>query len=164
MDRGGNGMSSVTSVNISTAKGTRKSEVPLIRLVRDHGIEGDAHAGNWHRQISMLAEESVDTMRAVCSLPLTAGAFAENINTEGIDLKALPVGTHLRIGEAEVEVTQIGKRCHNDGCAIQRAAGHCVMPTEGIFVIVIREGIVRKGDPIEILSGTAEAGNKDGAD
>ena len=99
----------MTSVNISTAKGTRKSEVPLIRLVRDHGIEGDAHAGNWHRQISMLAEESVDTMRAVCSLPLTAGAFAENINTEGIDLKALPVGTHLRIGEAEVEVTQIGK-------------------------------------------------------
>ena len=157
-------MPSVTSVNISTAKGTRKNEVPLIRLVRDHGIEGDAHAGNWHRQISMLAEESVDTMRAACSLPLTAGAFAENINTEGIDLKALPVGTRLRIGEAEVEVTQIGKRCHNDGCAIQRAAGHCVMPTEGIFVIVIREGIVRKGDPIEILSGTVEAGNKDGAD
>ena len=147
-------MPSVTSVNISTAKGTRKNEVPLIRLVRDHGIEGDAHAGNWHRQISMLAEESVDTMRAACSLPLTAG---------GIDLKALPVGTRLRIGEAEVEVTQIGKRCHNDGCAIQRAAGHCVMPTEGIFVIVIREGIVRKGDPIEILKSTAEAESKDGA-
>lgn len=157
-------MPSVTSVNISVAKGTRKNEVPAIRLVRNHGIEGDAHAGDWHRQISMLAEESVDTMRAVCALPLTAGAFAENINTEGIDLKALPIGTRLQVGEAEVEVTQIGKQCHNDGCAIQRAAGHCVMPTEGIFVIVVREGIVRKGDPITILTNTAKTEDGNGAD
>ena len=100
-------MPSVTNVNINTAKGTRKSEVPLIRLVRDHGIEGDAHAGNWHRQISMLAEESVDTMRAVCSLPLTAGAFAENINTEGIDLNALPVGTHLIVQKHNIRYLKL---------------------------------------------------------
>ena len=81
---------------------------------------GDAHAGDWHRQISLLAEESVDTMRASCPIPLDPGVFAENINTEGIDLKHLPVGTHLRIGETEVEVTQIGKECHSD-CAIKQA-------------------------------------------
>ena len=97
----------------------------------------------------MLAEESVDKMRA--RLPqLKAGAFAENINTEGIELKSLPVGTRLRIGETIVEVTQIGKECHND-CAIKKATGECVMPTEGIFVIVIQEGTVRAGDAVEIL-------------
>ena len=148
----------------SQKKGTAKKAVDQANILENHGIEGDAHAGNWHRQISMLAEESVDTMRAACALPLTAGAFAENINTEGIDLKVLPVGTRLRVGEAEVEVTQIGKRCHNDGCAIQRAAGHCVMPTEGIFVVVVREGVVRKGDPIEVLTSAAEMGDGNGSD
>lgn len=142
-------MARVTSVNISEKKGTMKHEVPEIRLRRRHGIVGDAHAGDWHRQISMLAEESVDKMRE--KLPqLKPGAFAENINTEGILLKALPVGTRLRMGETIVEVTQIGKECHND-CAIKRAAGECVMPTEGIFVIVVQEGTVRAGDAIEIL-------------
>lgn len=142
-------MARVTSVNISEKKGTMKHEVPEIRLRRRHGIVGDAHAGDWHRQISMLAEESVDKMRE--KLPrLKPGAFAENINTEGILLKALPVGTRLRVGETIVEVTQIGKECHND-CAIKRAAGECVMPTEGIFVIVVQEGTVRAGDAIEIL-------------
>ena len=89
-------------------------------------------------------------MRAACPIQLNAGAFAENINTVGIDLKHLPVGTHLRIGETEVEVSQIGKECHSD-CAIRKAAGKCVMPTEGIFAVVVREGIVRAGDEIEIL-------------
>ena len=89
-------------------------------------------------------------MRRNCPIPLDAGVFAENINTVGIDLKHLPVGTHLRIGETEVEVTQIGKECHND-CAIRKAVGNCVMPTEGIFVVVVTEGTVRAGDPIEIL-------------
>ena len=143
-------MATVTSVNISERKGELKHPVPEIQLKYQHGIIGDAHAGNWHRQISMLAEESVDTMRAKAPIPLTAGVFAENINTVGIDLKHLPVGTHLRIGETEVEVTQIGKECHND-CAIMQAVGKCVMPTEGIFVIVVREGTVRAGDEIEIL-------------
>ena len=97
----------------------------------------------------MLAEESVDTMREACPVPLDAGVFAENINTVGIDLKNLPIGTHLRIGETEVEVTQIGKECHSD-CAIKKQVGRCVMPTEGIFVIVVKEGVVRAGDEIEI--------------
>lgn len=144
-------MAEVVSVNISEKKGVRKHEMPYIDLKRDHGIIGDAHAGNWHRQISMLAEESVDKMRAL-GLSLTAGAFAENINTVGIDLKRLPVGTRLQIGPTVVEVTQIGKECHND-CAIKKATGQCVMPTEGIFVIVIQEGRVQKGDPVTILEG-----------
>ena len=143
-------MANVVSVNISERKGEQKPPVPEIQLKFRHGIVGDAHAGDWHRQISLLAEESVDTMRASCPIPLDPGVFAENINTEGIDLKHLPVGTHLRIGETEVEVTQIGKECHND-CAIKKAVGKCVMPTEGIFAVVVREGTVRAGDEIEIL-------------
>ena len=113
---------------------------------------GDAHAGDWHRQISLLAEESIDPMRAAAPVPLEPGVFAENINTFGIDLKHLSGGTRLRIGETEVEVTQIGKECHND-CAIKKAVGRCVMPTDGIFAVVVREGTVRPGDEIEILEG-----------
>ena len=143
-------MAYVTAVNISERKGTRKRQVPYIDLKLHHGIVGDAHAGDWHRQISLLAEESVDTMRDICPIELDAGVFAENINTRGVVLKALPVGTHLRIGEAELEVTQIGKQCHND-CEIKRTAGKCVMPTEGIFAIVIKEGRVQAGDEIEVL-------------
>lgn len=142
-------MAQVVSVNISEKKGTVKKAVPEIRLRLRHGIEGDAHAGDWHRQISLLAEESADKMRAL--LPdLQPGAFAENINTRGVDLKRLPVGTRLRLGETVVEVTQIGKQCHS-GCEIKKVTGACVMPTEGIFAVVVREGRVRKGDPIEIL-------------
>lgn len=142
-------MARVVSVNISEKKGTVKREVPEIRLRLRHGIVGDAHAGDWRRQISLLAEESVDRMRGL--LPgLRPGAFAENINTRGIELKALPVGTRLRLGETVVEVTQIGKECHSE-CEIKRATGRCVMPTEGIFAVVVKEGAVRKGDEIEIL-------------
>ena len=112
-------MAQVVSVNISEKKGTVKKAVPEIRLRLRHGIEGDAHAGDWHRQISLLAEESADKMRAL--LPdLQPGAFAENINTRGVDLKRLPVGTRLRLGETVVEVTQIGKQCHS-GCEIKKA-------------------------------------------
>ena len=143
-------MAPVTAVNISIKKGTRKHAVPYIDLKCRHGIVGDAHAGDWHRQISLLAEESVDTMRALCPIPLDAGVFAENINTRGIDLKHLPVGTRLRVGESELEVTQIGKQCHND-CEIKRTAGKCVMPTEGIFAVVVKEGRVQAGDKIEVL-------------
>ena len=112
---------------------------------------GDAHAGDWHRQISLLAEESVDSMRAGCPIPLDSGIFAENINTRGIDLKSLPVGARLRVGGTELEVTQIGKECHSD-CAVKQAVGRCVMPTEGIFAVVVKEGAVRAGDEIEVLS------------
>ena len=143
-------MAKVVSVNISEKKGTLKKPVPQIEVKLRHGIVGDAHAGDWHRQISLLAEESVDTMRALSPIPLDAGVFAENINTVGVDLKGLPIGTHLRIGETEVEVTQIGKECHND-CAIKKTVGKCVMPTEGIFAVVVKEGTIRPGDEIEIL-------------
>ena len=143
-------MATVLSVNISEKKGERKNPVSETRLKLHHGIAGDAHAGDWHRQISLLASESVDTMRADCPIPLDAGIFAENINTVGIDLKSLPVGTRLRVGETEVEVTQIGKECHSD-CAIKKAVGKCVMPAEGIFAVVVREGTVRAGDEIEVL-------------
>ena len=145
-------MARVVSVNISERKGQQKHPVEAIELRLRHGIVGDAHAGDWHRQISLLAEESISTMRAAAPLPLDPGVFAENINTLGIDLKHLSVGIRLRIGETEVEVTQIGKECHND-CAIKKAVGRCVMPTDGIFAVVVREGIVRPGDEIEILEG-----------
>ena len=143
-------MAVVTAVNVSERKGVRKHPVPYIDLKLRHGIVGDAHAGDWHRQISLLADESVDTMRSLCPVELDAGVFAENINTRGIELKTLPVGTRLRVGEAELEVTQIGKECHND-CEIRRTAGRCVMPTDGIFAVVIKEGRVQAGDEIEVL-------------
>ena len=143
-------MAEVISVNISEKKGEQKHPVREIQLKLRHGIVGDAHAGDWHRQISLLAEESIDSMRAACPVPLGSGMFAENINTRGIDLKNLPVGTRLRMGETELEVTQIGKECHSD-CAIKKAVGKCVMPAEGIFAVVVREGTVRAGDEIEVL-------------
>ena len=146
-------MARVVSVNISEKKGTVKTPVTEIRLKLRHGIVGDAHAGDWHRQISLLAEESVDTMRAAAPMDLPAGAFAENINTRGLALKTLPVGTLLKVGPAILRVTQIGKECHND-CAIKKAVGRCVMPTEGIFATVEREGTVRPGDTIEVWEGT----------
>lgn len=125
-----------------------KHPVPEIQLRAEHGIDGDAHAGPWHRQVSLLATESVAPMRAV--LPdLPAGAFAENILTGGLALKALPIGTRLRVGGALLEVTQIGKECHED-CAIRQQAGDCVMPREGIFARVRTGGAVRPGDPITI--------------
>jgi len=141
-------MGTIISLNISTAKGVNKDPVDEVRLRIDHGIEGDAHAGKWHRQISLLAEESIDFMRAK-GLELDPGAFAENITTKGIDLVNLPVGTRLIAGETELEVTQIGKKCHQ-GCAIFQQVGDCIMPREGIFSKVITPGTVRPGDPIVV--------------
>ena len=142
-------MMEVIAVCISKKKGERKHPVPGITLQREHGIVGDAHAGNWHRQVSLLAEESVDKMRAL-GLTLAPGDFAENILTRGIVLKTLPVGTRLRVGETVLEITQIGKQCHND-CAIKKTTGRCVMPTDGVFAVVLEEGVIRPGDAIEIL-------------
>lgn len=139
-------MAEVTAVCISERKGTRKHTVPFIEVKKDHGIVGDAHAGNWHRQISLLADESVDTMRGK-GVELQPGDFAENILTRGIELNTLPVGTVLRVGETRLQVTQIGKECHND-CEIRRLVGTCVMPTKGIFAIVLDEGTIRPGDTI----------------
>lgn len=136
----------VSAVCISERKGTRKHPVPTVILKENHGIVGDAHAGAWHRQISLLADESIDKMRAKGAV-LKAGDFAENILTKGIDLKSLPIGTRLMIGETVLEVTQIGKECHSD-CEIRRLTGQCVMPTEGIFTVVVKGGEVKPGDPI----------------
>ena len=142
-------MAEIAAVCISEKKGVQKREVPAIELKVGVGIVGDAHGGNWHRQVSLLAVESVDQMRGL-GFDLPPGALAENILTRGIELKTLPVGTVLRCGTAILAVTQIGKECHND-CAIKKAAGKCVMPTDGIFTIVLQGGFVRPGDPIEIL-------------
>lgn len=142
-------MANVKAVCISEKKGTRKHEVQSIKVLINHGIVGDAHAGNWHRQISLLAQESIDKLKKT-GLELTPGAFAENIITQGIELISLQIGTKIKIGNATIEVTQIGKECHND-CEIKRTAGKCVMPTEGIFAIVIEEGEIFPGDNIEIM-------------
>lgn len=138
----------VISTCISEKKGTKKHPVPYINVIEDHGIIGDAHAGNWHRQISLLADESVDKMRAA-GAELSAGDFAENILTKGIELVTLPIGTRLDIGSTVLEITQIGKECHND-CEIRKLTGKCVMPTEGVFAKVIHGGEIHPGDPITI--------------
>lgn len=138
----------VVAVCISENKGERKTLVPQVELRVDHGIVGDAHAGDWHRQVSLLAEESIEKMRRL-GLSVTAGAFAENITTRGLDLVSLPVGTRLHLGETLVEVTQIGKECHTR-CAIYYQAGDCVMPKEGIFAKVIRGGMVNPGDAVTV--------------
>jgi len=141
---------SVRAVCVSEKKGEQKMPVPSVLLKEDHGIVGDAHAGNWHRQVSLLGYESIQKVQAAMPYPLTDGAFAENIVTQGITLYTLPIGTKLRIGESLCEVTQIGKECHH-GCAIRELAGDCVMPREGIFVKVLKGGIVRGGDAIDIV-------------
>ena len=141
-------MAQVKAVCISEKKGTIKHEVEGVTLRLHHGIVGDAHAGNWHRQVSLLADESVEKMRCP-SFNIPIGAFAENILTEGIELVTLPVGTKLRVGEALLEITQLGKECHAD-CAIRRQIGDCVMPREGVFAVVLEEGTVQKGDEIHV--------------
>ena len=142
-------MGKVRAVCISEKRGTQKKNIESAVFVENWGIEGDAHAGNWHRQVSLLAEESVDKMRAM-GMDFEKGAFAENINTIGIDLKTLPVGSRLKIGECILCVTQIGKECHND-CEIKKKTGKCVMPTEGIFAVVEKGGTLKKGDKITVL-------------
>jgi len=142
-------MAHVEAVCISENKGERKKPVESVQLREKHGIVGDAHAGDWHRQVSLLAAESIDKMRAM-GLDVTAGDFAENITTSGIELVTLPIGSRLLIGETLLEVTQIGKECHNR-CAIYDQAGDCVMPKEGIFAIVITGGTIRPGDEIKTV-------------
>ncbi len=143
-------MAKVVAVNISAHKGTYKHPIPVAHASVDHGFAGDAHAGAWHRQISLLGQESVDKMTALGVADLTPGKFAENITTEGIELYTLAVGTKLRIGACLAEVTQIGKECHQH-CQIYRQVGKCIMPTEGIFVKVLEDGDIRPGDEILIV-------------
>ena len=144
-------MAYIQAINISEKKGTIKHTVPFADLRIDHGIVGDAHAGRWHRQISLLARESIDKMAALGIEGLTPGMFAENITTDGISLHTLPVGTRLKLGECLTEVTQIGKECHQH-CEIYRKVGMCIMPVEGIFVKVLSEGRIHPGDEITVIT------------
>ncbi len=129
---------SIVSLNISEKTGEIKIPVPKITVKKDHGIIGDAHAGDWHRQISLLAMEDVEVMQKKLST-IKPGDFAENITTRGIDLPALPIGSKLFIGDVELEVTQIGKKCHK-GCSILEQTGDCIMPRRGIFTKVLNSG------------------------
>ena len=141
---------SVVAVSVSDRKGVVKENVPQVELVVDHGVQGDAHAEGGHRQVSLLALESIDKMRAA-GADVKPGDFAENITTRGIAVDQLPVGTRVRLGQdAELTITQIGKACHQ-GCAIRELVGDCIMPREGVFAQVDRGGVVRPGDSIEVF-------------
>ena len=144
-------MAKIVSIAVSRKKGTRKKTVAQAVLIKEHGLEDDAHAGKWHRQVSFLANESIEKARAN-GLNVHFGDFAENIATEGIDWVKLPLGARLRLGRsAVVEVTQIGKECHHK-CAIYYQAGDCIMPREGVFARVVKGGTIRSGDEIQLLS------------
>ena len=144
-------MATVLSINISEKKGTPKTTITEGTLIEDFGFAGDAHAGKWHRQVSLLAKESIEKAKGMRTDGLCHGMFAENITTEGIVLHTLPVGTKLKIGEeAIIEISQIGKECH-DGCAIRQLVGQCIMPKEGVFARVLRGGVVKAGDEIAVL-------------
>lgn len=142
-------MAKVIAVNISDKKGVIKQPVEVGECRIDFGLKGDAHGGNWHRQISLLGQESIDKMTAMGVAGLDPGKFAENLTTEGIELFTLPVGTQMEINGVLLEVTQIGKECHK-GCAIKQQVGDCIMPREGIFVKVLKNGEIRPGDEIII--------------
>jgi MOSC domain-containing protein YiiM len=144
----------VVSVNVAADKGVHKAPQTEVHLCVGHGIAGDGHAGPWHRQVSLLAQESIDSMRAK-GLDVGPGDFAENVTTRGIEVHSLPLGTRLALGPCLVEVTQIGKVCH-DRCAIYRAAGDCVMPREGIFARVLEGGVLRPGDDVRVVGAGAD--------
>lgn len=142
----------IVAVCTSTAKGERKVDVGQGELLKGFGLSGDAHGGDWHRQVSLLAIESIDKMRRA-GLDVGPGDFAENLTTRGIDLYRLPIGTRLAVGpKAQLEITQIGKICHTR-CAIYHQAGDCVMPREGVFAIVLEGGPVGTEDAIVVVSG-----------
>jgi MOSC domain-containing protein YiiM len=145
-------MARIVAVSVNENKGMRKTNVDQVQLEVEHGIIGDAHAGDWHRQVSLLAQESIKKMQKM-GLDVKAGDFAENLTTEGIELVTLPVGTQVKVGEnVLLEVTQIGKVCH-ERCAIYYQAGYCVMPKEGIFVRVLMGGRIVPGDEIIVING-----------
>ncbi|MGE5416142.1 MAG: MOSC domain-containing protein [Acidobacteriota bacterium] len=144
-------MGKVLAVCTSQEKGETKNDVGEAMLLVNHGLEGDAHAGDWHRQVSLLSLDSINKMRDK-GADVWYGDFAENLTIEGIELFTLPIGTRLKVGSGvELEVTQIGKKCHA-GCAIMQQVGDCVMPREGIFAKVITGGKVKNGDDIEVIA------------
>ena len=144
-------MGTIAAICISEEKGVAKQPVKQADFKKDWGIIGDAHSGKWSRQVSLLSGESIDTMKIKLPL-LDDGAFAENIVTRGIDLKLVKIGDKIQIGKnAILQITKIGKNCHNDGCAIKQATGDCIMPREGLFARVLQSGPVQKGDLLQRL-------------
>lgn len=140
----------VAAVNVSEKRGVVKHNVPEAYIKAEWGIESDAHAGEWHRQVSLLSLTSVEKMRNL-GAKVNFGDFAENITVSGIEVSKLPIGKHLQVGEALLEVTQIGKECHNKACAIKKQVGTCVMPVEGIFAKVLASGKVKVGDAVRVV-------------
>jgi MOSC domain-containing protein YiiM len=141
----------VVSIAVSDEKGVPKKPVDAVLLIADYGIKGDAHAGKWHRQVSLLAAEDINAANEK-GFAVTFGDFAENIATLGVDWPALPVGTKVKIGPAALlEITQIGKKCH-DKCAVHQRVGDCIMPRKGVFAKVLAGGTIRKQDPVKVLS------------
>lgn len=147
-------MGKVIAVCISEAKGTQKQNVHEAEFIEDWGIKNDAHAGKWHRQVSLLSYNKIEDFRAK-GAEVEDGAFGENLVVEGIDFAALSVGTMFRCNEVVLELTQIGKECHN-GCAIFRKMGECIMPREGVFTRVLHGGIIREGDELVIEQSKRE--------
>lgn len=142
-------MSTIKAICLSEKKGTQKHPVPAARLVEDWGLEGDAHAGHWHRQVSLLSCEKIEAFRAK-GADVAFGAFGENLVVEGYDFRSLPVGTRFQCGDALLEMTQIGKECHTH-CAIYQVMGECIMPHEGVFAKVLKGGDIRVGDELVML-------------
>ncbi len=148
-------MGTVVGICISEEKGTAKHEVQEVELVEDWGIEGDAHAGNWHRQVSLLPHESVEAFKAR-GADVALGSFGENLVVSGYDLKTLPLGTRFYINDVILELTQVGKQCHSH-CAIYEQMGDCIMPREGVFTRVIHGGTVERGATIETVAPPEES-------
>lgn len=142
-------MGKILAVNISENKGTQKHNVHTANVIEDWGIENDAHAGKWHRQVSLLSAEKISEFKAK-GAPIQDGAFGENLIVDGFDFARLPVGTRLVSGEVVLEVTQIGKKCHN-GCEIYKIMGDCIMPREGIFARVLHGGVISEGNEMHIM-------------
>ena len=142
-------MGRIHAICISEKKGTQKHEVSSAKLVESWGIEGDAHAGTWHRQVSLLGLGQIEEFRSR-GAKVEFGAFGENLVVEGYHFRELPVGTRFQAGEAILEMTQIGKECHSH-CAIYHAMGDCIMPREGVFARVLRGGVIRTGDELVLL-------------
>ena len=139
-------MATIKAVCISEKKGTAKKNIGQAELIENFGLRDDAHAGDWHRQVSLLSYEKIEEFKAL-GVDVKEGDFGENLIVEGIDLAKLPIGTKITINQVLLEVTQIGKECHT-GCAIAQAVGKCIMPTEGIFARVLKGGIVKSGDKV----------------
>lgn len=142
-------MGVIKAINVSTVRGTRKVSVPEIDLIEDFGLEGDAHGGHWHRQVSLLSYEAFEAFEKK-GANIVPGDFGENLLVSGYDFKILPVGTRFRSGDVLLEMTQIGKQCHS-GCDIFKRMGDCIMPREGVFAVVLKGGRLHVGDSLEIV-------------